>query len=59
MTDKQFNYILRRLRRDIMESMKDRTFKVKDSTIDDLMVVSVDDLYQTLRLYFDELLEEE
>lgn len=59
MTDKQFNYILSRLKRDIWDSLKSRTFQIKDCDIDDLMVVSADDLYHTINLYFDELKEGE
>ena len=58
-TDKQFNYILSRLKRDILDSLRNRTFQIKDCDIDDLMVVSADDLCHTINLYFDELKEGE
>ena len=58
MTNKQFNYIISRLRRDIWESLGNKAFKIKDCTMDDLMVITVDDLYQTLDMYFNELKED-
>lgn len=61
MTDKQFNYILSRLKRDIWDSIKDRAFLTKNDGVyvDGVMVVCVDDVCNALNLYFDELKEGE
>ena len=61
MTDKQFNYILRQLRADIMRSVNDKAFPITNDSVyvDGVMVVCVDDVFSTLNTYWGELLEDE
>ena len=59
MTDKQFNYILRRLRADIMRSIYDKAFHAKDDSVyvDGTMIVCLEDVNTSLNIYFEELIE--
>lgn len=59
MTDKQFNYILRRLRVDILQSLNDKAVSVKDDSMYDgyTKIVTLSDVQDTLDLYFEELIE--
>lgn len=61
MTDKQFNFILSRLHRDIWDSIASRAFPIKNDSVyvDGVKVVCVDDVYNALKLYFSELKDEE
>ena len=61
MTDKQFNYILRRLRTDIMQSINDKAFPIKGDSVyvDGVIAVCVDDVFSTLNTFLGELLEDE
>lgn len=61
MTDKQFNFIISRLRRDIWDALVSKSFQIKNdgAYIDGVRVVCVDDVYTVLNLYFNELKEEE
>ena len=59
MTDKQFNYILRRLRVDILRSLNDKAVSVTDDSMYEgyTRIVSLADVQDTLDLYFEELIE--
>ena len=59
MTDKQFNYILRRLRVDILRSLNDKAVSVRDESMYEgySMIVTLADVQDTLDLYFEELIE--
>lgn len=50
MTDKQFEYIIRRIRDDIMRSIDSKSFPTKNDSVyvDGVMVVCVDDVFTTV-----------
>lgn len=59
MTDKQFEYIMRRIRDDIMRSIDSKSFPTKNDSVyvDGVMVVCVDDVFTTVNTVWKELLE--
>ena len=63
MTDKQFNFILSRLKNDIIRSLNDKVFKAREPLcggyIEGVPVVCIEDAESVIEIYFSEVQEDE